>query len=398
MSPFPATLLRWLPAGLAIVLAGCDPPPPTSGTNGWLGTIDTISGIPHVRNPERGIWSEDERWRIVEELRIGRMDGESPDAFGQVVAIGVSPSGAIHVVDGLSQEIRVFDSEGRYERTIGRKGAGPGELQNAYGLAWDARGHLWVTDYGNSRYVVFDEQHDPQLHLTRPFTGILLPWLGGFGDDGFFYDVRPTALPDGSARFTYLRIDSVGQVTDSLPPIDREPGPNLVTPSLHAILPRSMFRFDPAGYLWLGETGEYRLIQRALDGDTVRVIEREYTPRTVTSREREAIQTEAAEMPPEFRSLLPAIPSVKAAFERIHVGLGNLLFVQMLGGPEEQGSLFDVFDPEGRYLGPAASDVTFLANRALPVFLEDLVYGVTTDSLGVDHVVRARIERPEVAP
>ncbi len=395
MSLFSSTLLRWLTAGLAIALLGCDPPPPTSGTHGWLGTIDTISGIPHVRNPDRGIWSEDEGWRIVEELRIGRMDGEGPDAFGQVVAIGVSPSGEILVVDGLSREIRVFDSEGRHERTVGRRGAGPGEFQNPYGLAWDARDRLWVTDYGNSRYVVFDEQHDPQLHLTRPFTGILLPWLGGFGDDGFLYDVGPQALPDGSTRFTYLRIDSAGQVTDSLPPIDREPGPNLVTPSLYAILPRSTFRFDPAGYLWLGETGEYRLIQRALGGDTVRIIEREYTPRTVTSQDREVILSEAAEMPPEVRSQLPEIPAVKAAFGRIHPGPGGFLFIQMIGGPEDQGSLFDVFDPEGRYLGPVVSEVEFVTNRALPIFLEDVVYGVTTDSLGVDYVVRARIERPE---
>jgi hypothetical protein len=57
----------------------------------------------------------------------------------------------------------------------------------------------------------------------------------------------------------------------------------------------------------------------------------------------------------------------------------------------EMSRRFDIFDPEGRYLGRATSDVPL--GWRTPVFRGDTVYAVITDSLDVPYVVRARIER-----
>ena len=52
---------------------------------------------------------------------------------------------------------------------------------------------------------------------------------------------------------------------------------------------------------------------------------------------------------------------------------------------------YDVFEPDGTYLGVVAppEDFTPYVN---PVFDGDLVWGVTRDELGVERVVRYRIE------
>src|SRR5687767_9138691 len=113
---------------------------------GWNGTIDTLAnGVIQVRNPEAGVWGTDEGWRLVEELRIGSISGDGPDGFSEVTAVGVSPGGLIHVIDGQAQEVRVFAPGGTHVRTFGRRGGGPGEFQNAYSLNWDKLGRLWIT-------------------------------------------------------------------------------------------------------------------------------------------------------------------------------------------------------------------------------------------------------------
>lgn len=168
----------------------------------WPGVVDTLAGgVIQVRNPETGIWSDDEGWRIVEEVRIGAAAGDGPEAFSQIAAVGASPDGLIHVIDGHTQEVRVFTPAGEHVRTFGGRGAGPGEFTNAFSLDWDAHGRLWINDPGNNRYAVFDTAGSLLFRSPRRVPGLVFPWLGGFGRSGAYYDVAAGAGPDGlSAR------------------------------------------------------------------------------------------------------------------------------------------------------------------------------------------------------
>src|SRR6266542_1092390 len=64
-------------------------------------------------------------WRFVQELRIGS-EGEGPDGFSDIRGIVVDRKGNLWVLEFSTQDIRVFDPSGKYLRTIGRKGKGPG--------------------------------------------------------------------------------------------------------------------------------------------------------------------------------------------------------------------------------------------------------------------------------
>ena len=57
--------------------------------------------------------------------------------------------------------------------------------------------------------------------------------------------------------------------------------------------------------------------------------------------------------------------------------------------------MFDVFDPDGRYLGRI--DFPFALSRSpRPILRGNLIYGVTQDELEVPYLVRARVVGPSV--
>ncbi|MEX2285252.1 MAG: 6-bladed beta-propeller [Gemmatimonadota bacterium] len=109
------------------------------------------NGALRVRGPDDGVWGA-KPWRLTEERRIGRMEGEDPDLFGQPWAVEQDELGRIYVLDQQSKDVRVFAADGKHLRTIGRPGGGPGEFSNPFGLLWDSAGNLWVVDIGHARY------------------------------------------------------------------------------------------------------------------------------------------------------------------------------------------------------------------------------------------------------
>jgi hypothetical protein len=359
----------------------------------WRGSTDTLAnGTLIVQNPEQGVWSDADAWELVTELRIGAADGDSPDVFSEIAVVGVSPTGLIHAIDGHSQEVRVFAPTGAFVRSFGGRGAGPGEFENAYSLDWDAKGNLWVSDAGNNRYAVYDSSGALLRHVPRTIPGVVFPWLGGFMHETALHDLAASQGPDGITRFTYYQVDTTGAVQREYPPIEhRRSGPPLASMTLFWLTPRTTFAFDARGYIWIANTGEYRIIQRSLDGDTVRIIAREYATSPVSPAERDSVLKELQSVPPAFRDA--PIPSTRPVMERLFVSPDGTLYVKRFGGDPVARSTFDVFDAEGRYLGQLRSDVILAMLPALPRFVEGAVYGVTTDSLGVHYIVRARLAK-----
>ena len=68
----------------------------------------------------------------------------------------VSPDGTeLFIVDRWNSRIQVTDLDGRFKRTFGREGSGPGEFNDPKQLAFDLDGNLWVADSDNHRLQCF---------------------------------------------------------------------------------------------------------------------------------------------------------------------------------------------------------------------------------------------------
>lgn len=380
-------------APVFLLALACSAPPDRPGAT-WSGQIDTLpGGVIHVANHAPRS-PEPPRWHIEEEIRIGSNTPNDPAMFSQVAAVSASPAGDIVVADNATQEIRIFSPTGAYIRTLGHKGSGPGEFAGIRGIGWDDEGRMWVADPGNARYSRYDSAGTYLGDVPIRTPGTIIPWLGGLGRDGRLYDVAARLIGD-RLEYRYYRMDrETGEILDTLPPMTYTPHQDPGLPmALFRMLPRFTFRFDPAGFIWFGDTQQYRLTERTLAGDTVRIVDLDRPRARVTEAEKDSVmRVLAAEPPgPEGVASRQDIPDRKPAFDRLYFDDAGHVIVEPDSRREDAGRIFDFFDDQGHYLGQARSDSAFVTFPALPFFRAGVMYGVTTDALGAEYVVRARI-------
>jgi len=122
----------------------------------------------------------------------GYADGPAHQArFNGPIGIAVAPTGRIVVADTYNDRIRLVDVDGTVTTLAGsgHPGADDGDASGARfdtptGLAFDARGMLYVADSGNGIVRIVDMNG----HVTTP------AWAHG---DGFFRPVGVAVAPDG---------------------------------------------------------------------------------------------------------------------------------------------------------------------------------------------------------
>lgn len=89
---------------------------------------------------------------------IGVELGDSNYVLGAVEGVAYGPDGNIAVLDCASACVRIYSPEGEFVRRIGRRGIGPGELQNIAFLAISEDGLVFISGEGGGilGFHVFD--------------------------------------------------------------------------------------------------------------------------------------------------------------------------------------------------------------------------------------------------
>jgi len=164
-----------------------------------------------------------------------------------------APNGDIFVADGhggdSSARIVKFAKDGKFIKTWGRKGSGPGEFDTPHAITSDSQGRIFVGDRSNNRVQIF-EQDDKFLAEWKQFG-----WPSGVyiarNDILYVADHQSNAKNNPGVRLG-IRIGSVrdGKVTAFIPALGPEEKPTSTTEGIVV---------DAAGNLYAGETGTRNL-------------------------------------------------------------------------------------------------------------------------------------------
>ena len=362
--------------------------------------VDTMpSGAIHVTNNGEPAWTPAEAWTLVEDLRLGSLDGSGPSLFSQVAAILTDPQGQVYVLDYPSQEIRVFSGTGQHLRTMGGEGQGPGELTDAAGLNWAPDGRLWV--WGSRLIWVLEPTGEEVARYQRLPRGVIYSWQGGFDDQGRYIDWGLDREMLSMSETATGGIERTLSGRTMMYPIVFTPPDQIDT--LHVLdfyaevteagqLRRngtSMEAVLDGGHYWYVRTNEYAVYKRSLSGDTILVFTLPRQPEPVPTSEIDSLiaaQSSPNRPRPTHEDYVP----FRWVVTKVIPDRAGHVFVF----PYPAGTAVDVFEDSGRYLGQISVPAPILVDRPAPWIDGDHLYAVEPDAFNVPFVVRYRIEKP----
>jgi hypothetical protein len=383
---------------------------PEAPSQGEAEVSQLAGGGRHVLNKAQGMWERDgvASWHLVEDLRIGKVEGADPYLFGIGMDIIPDGHGRIWVLDRQTRELRLFDSAGNFLRAIGRTGGGPGEFTGHVCAFPGPAGEIWVEESHN-RWQRFDTAG--AYLATHPVTSRFGCGTRQWTADGRFFvaaNVLDYRTRTSRSFFVIHRMEPSGEIVpgDTVHPPDLPPAPSvtwLAPPgggqlrSVLDVIPfahHSRSVLDPTGNFWITDGGgAYAIRRQNPRGDTLLLIEREHAPLAVpgSTRDRAIAEFRREGMTPEGGFNSDAVPRVYPPFDRYYLATDGKLWVRRQ--LEEAVSGFDVFSADGYYLGPVALPLG-LDRMAVSTITSDAIYASIRDELGVSYVVRLSIRRP----
>ena len=404
-------------AAMAALLTACGPDAGSPDATPEA-VVETIGDTTVVRTLNGSAWAGEAT--LLPEITIGMLDGPAEYLFGRIWSLAVNDDGTVYVLDQMEQHVRVFDSLGVHLETLGRRGEGPGEFSSAEAIALLPGGRLAVRDPENQRVTVFGP--------GRGETALWRYAAGAYTRSPLYADARGRTylLASDPARVRELVMQIIvlgpdGTPLETLPepsndyepPFVRAEAPGMSVSYGVPFTPRFHWTIHPSGHFLTGFSSDYR-IELARDDGVLRIErDRDPVPASAAERayERERTVGRIRRSLPGWEWDGPAIPTTKPFFQELLAGRDGRIWVRLWTerrpvdnvdhDPGDPGSLpviweeetrYDVFEPDGTYLGVVVAPDEFSTFPA-PVFDGDHVWAVTTGELGVERVVRYRISR-----
>ena len=344
------------------------------------------------------------------DLKFGSLEGDDPNLiFGDIRGIQVASDGTIYVLDFQAAEVRVFDSDGQYLRTIARRGEGPGEITEANGIILSGDTLLWIHDHGKWTIIGVDLAGEEVRRFNKPVMSYTYIWNGVFdnrgrywrrtshSDDGFTYP-PPPGLSSGTDRRYHKSYDLSSGAVDSVY-LGETSGRSYTyqdSNGLWQFLPlrfeaSEMIVFNPSGGYWRANSASYRIARTSEGRDTLVVIEAGLPVQPVTDEDRSEYVESILESRPGIRreaeEVAALMPDVKPILAGMFVDDEGRLWVQRVT-PNDAPAFYDRFSEDGDYLGSVR--LAFKPARGRFWVQHGNIHTVT-DEMDVPYIVRAPI-------
>jgi hypothetical protein len=336
-----------LSLGLLLIFVGC-------GKKAGQAKVETINGVAYIHCPGTPMHPET-AVAFEEELSFSNKGEGDKILIYQPSWYAVSSQGVVFVSDSSEQNIKVFDPDGRYLRTIGAKGEGPGEFGSVGQMAALPDGRLLVLDYRARRTSLFDGEgnYKSGFQWKNYHSSVYLATASSVtGDERIFGE--KTQLFVKTFDFSGRELVSFGEFTAMGTKMLRQ-GDTMFGISL-PYDPHSVFAGDPERQrLYHCLNNKYVIEVYDRDGKPFRKIDRPYEPVPFTKEDAEdywsGFEGNANKIFAEMARQVE-LPKVKTVTDRLLVDdLGDLWVETNETRKQEAAKLtaYDIFNQDGFY-------------------------------------------------
>jgi hypothetical protein len=375
-------------------------------------TTRDSAGIRIIENASPA-WSPTQRWQIGPRpvVSIGLDDGDEPYLLNRVSAALRLGDGQIVIGNSGSSELRFFDRNGKFVRAAGRRGGGPGEfdLRSTLKFCFHPGNDVVAADPALRRAHIFSSSGEyKRTFAFVQVPGVSAPFLQSCFPDGTLltlnaavgiYRNTPGALLGDTLE--YFRYGTDGRSVAKLAVV---PDRTRYVHQFGGLTEFPYVPFAPESFAaaakrsaYVNQGGAPQLERRSLNGKLEAII-RWRAQRTRTSAvyaryvaavlEQTKPQSRPRTVDLYSNKSLPVPEFVPVA---AHVIVDELehVWVRRYQLPWDTTPVYEVFDPDGRWLGqvntPARFDVFQIG--------KDFLLGGQRDDLGVERVVMYALDR-----
>ncbi|MEW6455785.1 MAG: NHL repeat-containing protein [Acidobacteriota bacterium] len=319
----------------------------------WKGKVEYEGKIKVVNNPSEPVYGE-LILELKEVLSIGNPDEENY-SFYRPRNFELDEKGNFYILDRGNFRIQVYNKNGKYIKTIGKKGQGPGEFERPFGMKLDKKGNIYVNDFTERGLLVFNKEGNYQktIPINYFFTDFKL------SDDGSIFCIISQMIEKGR-YLTFSKLNNEGKLDKEILKIPEfattiTSGTSTITTItfLHA------FRFDLHFYFSelqnqfiYGDSSKYELSAISPSGELVFKFRKEEKEIPVTSEEKNKICDSFK--PPLSKEVRDKIyfPPYRPYFSSFVIDSEGRIYVSRMKSPvdESKETEFDVFSPDGYYL------------------------------------------------
>ncbi len=343
---------------------------------------------------------------LVEELRIGDLDGANEYLFGRVGHVTVDHEGSIYVADSQLKVVRRYDTNGVFDRNIGREGEGPGEYRSLLGIRCLPNGTVAVLTAPHR--IVLYSADGGYLRDFRGESALYAPRMLECDTENNIYIKATHGNPpiDGEWEFVLLKYTSDGELLDRI----LLPAAAASHQPFTLMFPEGAFSnfevvtcsaWSPFGYLVVGRNDDYVI---TVNSDAV--IERSVERAVLTPGEKSDWEAWAQFFGKGGTAY--TIPDVKPYYRAIYVADDGRILVHRYVEAERRDvperepgderpvihwrepATFDVFETNGEFVGT----VTVPGGAQIHAWSGRYVWGVHVGDDGCQ-VLRWRID-PQV--
>ncbi len=125
-------------------------------------------GATETRSPAFGPLVEEQGFVLA--YQFGKLGAEKEQQFKEPRQVAVGTAGDVYVLDTGNNRVVEYGPTGKFIKTWGKEGTGPGQFKDPQGIATDSKGDVWVADTGNNRVQEFTTKGGWEDEITEKYV------------------------------------------------------------------------------------------------------------------------------------------------------------------------------------------------------------------------------------